>query len=217
MSEITECPNCQADLRKKAFYSNNKLLTNNERDLINEYSIEKKKGYCEKCSLALYQQSVEKLKQEVELLKSELRELIKNIPILTIQNLPCWKYRILQMVTGQSTTGTGALTEFTSSFTDFFGQQSSRHNAKLKAGEELCMAQIRHETYELGGNAIIGVDVDYSDAGGGKGMLIVCMSGTAINVDLICFSELQQRSFGTLEKKKHRLEFLKNFKTYKTV
>ena len=36
----------------------------------------------------------------------------------------------------------------------------------------------------MGGNAIIGTDIDYSEVGGGKGMLMVCMSGTAIELSL---------------------------------
>ena len=58
------------------------------------------------------------------------------------------------MVTGQTTTGTGVLTEFTSSFTDFFGVQSGRHNKKLKDGEDMCKVQLRTQTLNMGGNAV---------------------------------------------------------------
>jgi hypothetical protein len=34
----------------------------------------------------------------------------------------------------------------------------------------------------LGGNAVIAADVDYAEVGGGKGMLMVCMAGTAVKV-----------------------------------
>lgn len=92
------------------------------------------------------------------------------------------------MVTGQSTTGTGVISEFTSSFTDFFGAQSGRYNQKLKAGENMCFNQLRLQTLDLSGNAVIATDIDYSEIGGGKGMLMVCMAGTAIqltNVDIL--------------------------------
>ena len=92
------------------------------------------------------------------------------------------------MVTGQSTTGTGVISEFTSSFTDFFGAQSGRYNQKLKAGENMCFSQLRLQALDLGGNAVIATDIDYSEIGGDKGMLMVCMAGTAIrleNVDIL--------------------------------
>ena len=76
----------------------------------------------------------------------------------------------------------GVVSEFTSSFTDLFGVQSGRFNKKLKAGEDICFAQLRKQALDLGGNAVIATDIDYSEVGGGKGMLMVCMGGTAIKL-----------------------------------
>jgi uncharacterized protein YbjQ (UPF0145 family) len=39
---------------------------------------------------------------------------------------------------------------------------------------------LRKETLELGGNAVLATDIDYAEVGGDKGMLIVCMTGTAV-------------------------------------
>nr|ARK13448.1 hypothetical protein A6C57_25640 [Fibrella sp. ES10-3-2-2] len=104
------------------------------------------------------------------------------IPVVFIQNPLGWEYEVLSMVTGQSTTGTGVFSEFAASMTDLFGMQSGRYNAKLKAGEEMCFAQLRKQTIQLGGNAVIATDIDYSEVGGDKGMLMVCMAGTAVKV-----------------------------------
>jgi hypothetical protein len=41
---------------------------------------------------------------------------------------------------------------------------------------------LRYQCALLGGNAIIATDIDYSEVGGGKGMLMVCMAGTAVNL-----------------------------------
>ncbi|WP_416440502.1 heavy metal-binding domain-containing protein [Leeuwenhoekiella sp. A16] len=213
MLDFEKCPNCDAAIKKTTF-SSNELLSANDTAIINEYNSEKKTGYCNKCSLKPFKESVNKLKSEITQLKTDLRTLIKYIPILTIQNLPGWNYKILDMVTGQSTTGTGAITEFTSSFTDFFGVQSNRHNSKIKAGEELCQAQLRTFAYEMGGNAVIGADIDYSDSGDGKGMLIVCMSGTAILAEESCFSASQQKGLALLKSKRERLNYLRKFKLY---
>ena len=86
------------------------------------------------------------------------------------------------MVTGQSTTGTGVIAELTSSFSDLFGVQSGRFNKKLKGGEDICFAQLRKQTLDLDGNAVIATDIDYSEVGGDKGMFMVCMGGTAIKL-----------------------------------
>ena len=46
----------------------------------------------------------------------------------------------------------------------------------------MCFSQLRAKAINLGGNAIIGTDIDYGDVGEGKGMLMVCAAGTAIKI-----------------------------------
>ncbi|RYX84800.1 heavy metal-binding domain-containing protein [bacterium] len=87
------------------------------------------------------------------------------------------------MVTAQSVTGTGVISEISSSFSDFFGMQSNKLNSKLKNGENICRAELRIEAFRIGANAIIGTDIDYAEVGGDKGMLMVCMSGTAVKLN----------------------------------
>jgi uncharacterized protein YbjQ (UPF0145 family) len=121
------------------------------------------------------------LKEQSEV-SHNLQKNISVVPVVSTHSPLNWDYDILSMVTGQSTTGTGVISEFSSSFTDFFGVQSSRFNKKLKAGEEICFAQLRKQALDLGGNAVIATDIDYSEVGGAKGMLMVCMGGTAIKL-----------------------------------
>jgi hypothetical protein len=45
-----------------------------------------------------------------------------------------------------------------------------------------CRNQLRFKAVKLGCNAIIATDVDYAEVGGGKGMLMVCMAGTAVKL-----------------------------------
>ena len=54
---------------------------------------------------------------------------------------------------------------------------------KIKKGENLCYQQLRMQTLQQGGNAVIATDIDYSEIGSGRGMLMVCMAGTAIYLD----------------------------------
>jgi len=115
-------------------------------------------------------------------ISAQIQPLISAIPVISLQNPANWDYEVLEMVTGQSTTGTGVVSEFTSSFTDMLGRQSGRYNRKIKGGESICFSQLRLQTLNLGGNAVIAADIDYSEVGGEKGMLMVCMAGTAIRL-----------------------------------
>jgi len=182
------CPSCGAAIKDSMLGSKVELYDDNRVKLINEYNSNKSSAYCTKCGKDLYQQSVAKYQQEVESINNKLQNLIFAVPLVTIHSPMNWEYEVIGLVTGQSATGTGVISEFTSSFTDLFGAQSGRFNQKLKYGEQLSAGQIRKQTIDLGGNAILGVDIDYAEVGGDKGMLMVGMSGTAVklrNVDVL--------------------------------
>jgi uncharacterized protein YbjQ (UPF0145 family) len=93
-----------------------------------------------------------------------------------------WKYETIELISAQTVTGTGVFTEIASNWTDFFGMESGKYNEILKSGEEKCKDILRTQALKLGGNAILGTDIDYSEAGAGKGMLMVCMAGTAVKI-----------------------------------
>ncbi|TXD81294.1 heavy metal-binding domain-containing protein [Subsaximicrobium wynnwilliamsii] len=64
------------------------------------------------------------------------------------------------------------------------GSYSNRHERDARASREnMCFAQIRIQTLNLGGNAVIATDIDFSEVGAAKGMLMVCMAGTAIKLN----------------------------------
>ena len=87
------------------------------------------------------------------------------------------------LVTAQTVSGTSLFSDVTSAFTDLFGAQSGAYNQKLRGAEDACRASLRAQALQLGGNAIVGVDVDYAEVGGSRAMLMVCMTGTVVNVE----------------------------------
>jgi len=104
------------------------------------------------------------------------------VPLASLHSPAGWEYETLGLVTGQSTTGTGMFSDVASAFTDLFGTQSKTYNSKLRNGENICRAALRIQAIEMGGNAVLGVDVDYAEVGGQRAMLMVCMTGTAVRL-----------------------------------
>ena len=45
------------------------------------------------------------------------------------------------------------------------------------------LAEMEQRAYQLGANAVVGVDIDYEVLGSDNGMLMVTASGTAVFVD----------------------------------
>ncbi len=179
--ELTDCPNCGTKL-KIGLLSSVSIISSNKAKVINEYHDKKSTDYCNKCGTDLYSKYKSQLLNERNEVSLNLQKIIDAVPVVSTHSPLHWDYDILSMVTGQSTTGTGVISEFTSSFSDLFGVQSGRFNKKLKGGEDICFAQLRKQALDLNGNAVIATDIDYSEVGGDKGMLMVCMGGTAIKL-----------------------------------
>jgi uncharacterized protein YbjQ (UPF0145 family) len=150
--------------------------------LINEYQEHQASGYCEKCGRLPYSTSYALFKDEFSTKRKQLRELMPSIPVVTAQSPQNWQYDTISLVTAQSVLGTGLVSEISSGFSDLFGTNSQTLTSKLKNGENFCLDMLRKEALQLGANAIIAVDVDYSEVGGSKAMLMVCMSGTAVKL-----------------------------------
>ncbi|ASZ13864.1 heavy metal-binding domain-containing protein [Chitinophaga pendula] len=182
MAEYANCPNCDSPI-KSGLFNSNELLNDELCLLINEFGSRRSAGYCKKCGTDLSHDAMAKLREIFSDAQSEVRKNISNIPIVTTHSPFGWQYRILGMASGQSTTGTGLFSEFTASWTDLFGMQSSAYNEKIANGESLCASQLRSKAVAMGGNAIIAADIDYSELGAGKGMIMVCMSGTVVRLE----------------------------------
>ena len=178
--EYTECPHCKAST-KPGFFSNT-LIKENQIQLINEFTEHSSEAYCKKCSAVMLDRATRSAQEEYEAAKRAIEPLITLIPILSIHHPQGWNYQSIGIVTGQSVTGTGVISEISSSFTDLFGTQSGSFSSKLAKGELNCMNQLRVKAVKLGCNAIIGADIDYAEVGSVKGMLMVCMTGTAIKL-----------------------------------
>ena len=73
--------------------------------------------------------------------------------------------------------------DFFAGMTDFFGGRSQASQKVLRDARNTCLYELKKEAYELGGDGIIGIDLDYSEISGkGKGMLFLVASGTAVKL-----------------------------------
>jgi uncharacterized protein YbjQ (UPF0145 family) len=121
---------------------------------------------------------------------TRLQHIIHFIPIISSPAPIKWDYEIIEMISAQTTSGTGFATELSRSFNDFFGSGSNTTNRKIERATSLCKADLRVQCVRQGGNAVISTDIDFNEIGAGStNMLMVCMAGTAIRVtDMTNFS-----------------------------
>lgn len=175
------CPNDGAEL-KESMFSSNRPYTAEAVEFINTFTGNTAVGYCEKCGSSPLNVARNMAREQAQNLNATLYQYIHYIPLLSLQSPTDWEAIPLGLVTGQSVTGTGVFSEFASAWTDFFGSQSNAYNQKISGGEKICQTQLRLKCLEMGGNAVLAIDIDYAEVGGDKGMLMVCMTGTAVLV-----------------------------------
>lgn len=97
------------------------------------------------------------------------------------------KYEIVDykgVISGQVVLGTGFLSEFTASFSDFFGVKANLFSNKLEKAKDAAMERLIEKSLSIGGNAIIGVDFDYIMFQ--CNMIGVVANGTSVIVEKIC-------------------------------
>lgn len=93
-------------------------------------------------------------------------------------------YRIvkyLKVVSSEVVLGTGLFSSIGSSVADFTGKRSGAYERKLEEGKESAIYNLEKETTSLGGNAIIGIDIDYTNFVGD--VIGVVATGTAVIIE----------------------------------
>ena len=110
-----KCPNCNREI-KEGMLKKNILVNEQTVRIINLYHEKTSENYCETCGKDLHQKYVKVFIQEKLDLLEKFNYLIEKIPVISTHTPLNWDYEIIGMVTAQSTTGTGFLSEITSSF-----------------------------------------------------------------------------------------------------
>ncbi len=69
------------------------------------------------------------------------------------------------------------------SIRDIMGGRSGTHQEALADARETCLSELAEAAADLGANAVVGIDLDINEiSGGGKGMVLLVASGTAVRV-----------------------------------
>ena len=101
--------------------------------------------------------------------------------ILTTPNIEGKKIvRYLGLVSGEAILGANIFKDFFAGIRDVFGGRSKSSQKVLRDARHTCLTELRREALIVGANAIIAVDMDYSEiSGDGKSMLFLVTTGTA--------------------------------------
>ena len=93
--------------------------------------------------------------------------------------------RYLGLVTGDAILGANIFRDLFAGIRDIVGGRSAAYEKELRQAKRIALVEMMDEATELGGNAVVGVDLDYEtiEMGSGGGMLMVSATGTAVVIE----------------------------------
>lgn len=115
--------------------------------------------------------------------QAELIKLMDGITITTTNNVDGYTSEVIDIITSECVFGMNLFKDFFAAVSDVFGGRSSTTQKVLRDARKTCLNEMRREAAQLGADGVIGVKLDYSEfSGGGKSMLFLVASGTAVKL-----------------------------------
>jgi uncharacterized protein YbjQ (UPF0145 family) len=96
----------------------------------------------------------------------------------TLEGRPIRQY--LGVVTGEAIIGANIFKDMFASIRNVVGGRAGAYERTLADARQTAMNEMAEQATRLGANAVVGIDIDYEVLGADNGMLMVCVSGTAV-------------------------------------
>lgn len=86
------------------------------------------------------------------------------------------------VVTGEAIVGANIFRDFFAGIRDIVGGRSHAYEKELQKAREIALDEMADAARRRGGDAVVGIDLDYEVVGKGGSMLMVTASGTAVRM-----------------------------------
>lgn len=86
------------------------------------------------------------------------------------------------VVTGEAIVGANIFRDFFAGIRDIVGGRSAAYEKELQKAREIALDEMAGAARRRGGDAVVGIDLDYEVVGQGGSMLMVTASGTAVRI-----------------------------------
>lgn len=87
------------------------------------------------------------------------------------------------VVAGEAVLGANMFKDMFAGIRDLVGGRSGTYERELQRARDIALKEMQERAAAAGGNAVVGVDIDYEVLGQENGMLMVSVSGTAVVAD----------------------------------
>ena len=128
------------------------------------------------------QSFAQKRKEEEQRRKAEEQQKRDAFICTTTNNISGYSIsRYYGVLSGEAVLGTGFFSEFSASFDDAFGVQSSAMGGKLSYVKSAAMAAFIDKCLSVGANAAVGIEMDIMTLS--SNMLVASVNGTAVYIE----------------------------------
>ena len=171
-----KCPECGNELTSEMIEANmcwecGKIL---DESLLDEQTLE------DIYNQAKQHQSEQYLQPNV--VDEKMKKLMKTHMVTTGYNFDGYKITsYLNVISAEVVLGTGIFSSLGSQFADLTGTRSGSYERKLESAKENALNELKKQAEFLGGNAIIGIDIDYTTFT--SDILGVVANGTAVVIE----------------------------------
>src|SRR5688500_13214729 len=88
----------------------------------------------------------------------------------------------LGVVSAEVIIGANVFKDIFAGLRDIFGGRSGTYERVLEEARNNALAELVTKAERMGGNAVVGIDLDFETIGSGGSMLMVVASGTAVRI-----------------------------------
>ena len=99
----------------------------------------------------------------------------------TVEGKRVRKY--LGLVSGEAILGANLFKDLFAGIRDIVGGRAAAYERELHKAKTIAIQEMVNQAQVLGGNAVLGVDLDYETIGQNGSMLMVSASGTAVEIE----------------------------------
>lgn len=109
--------------------------------------------------------------------------------------------RYIGVFSGECALGTGFLSSLGSDISDILGTNSKSYTNKLKQAKDYALEQLQDQTINAGGNAIIGLSINYTMFS--RDIIGVVANGTAVKIDAVSHIQDRDKAIAVLKYNKN--------------
>ncbi len=128
-------------------------------------------------------QEIEAEKREAKAKQAEIDRQINTVLLTTEVASEMQIKERIEIITAECAFGMNIFKDLFAGVRDVVGGRSKAVQENMREARRTALFELKREAYEVGANAVVGVDLDYVELSSSGSMVLLVASGTAVRID----------------------------------